>query len=65
MKIPPEQRIDALKMKEECQATVREELAGLSGEERERKAREMVEKGPFGELWKRRRQAKTHSSAGG
>lgn len=65
MKIPPEQKIDALKMKEECQAKVREELAGLSGEERIRKMRELLETGPLGGWWKSLPKAKTHSSAGG
>ncbi len=65
MKIPPEQRLDALKLKDECQAKVREKLAGLGPEERKRKAREMLEKGPMGDLWRRLRRAKTQSSAGG
>ena len=41
------------------------ERQGLSPEERRRKVREMVENGPFGELWKRRREARTRSSASG
>ena len=52
MKIPPELRVDALKLKDECQARVREELAGLEGEERDRKVRELLESGPLGEWWK-------------
>ena len=64
MTIPPEQKIDALKMKRECQAKVREELAGLSGEERIRKMRELLEAGPLGEWWKSLPKAKTCSSAG-
>ncbi len=55
MKIPPELRLDALKVKDECQARIREELAGLSPEERKRKEREMLEKGPMGDLWRRLR----------
>ncbi len=55
MRIPPEQRIDALKMKDHCQAKVREELEGLTPEEQTRKIRELVENGPFGDLWRRLR----------
>ena len=63
MKIPPEQKIDALKMKEECQAKVREELAGLSGEERIRKMRELLDASPLGEWWKSLPRAKVPSAA--
>ena len=65
MTIPPELQVDALKLKDELQAKLDEKLKGLSPEERRRKIREMVENGPFGELWKRLREAKAHSSAGG
>lgn len=65
MKIPPELRVDALKLKDECQARVREELAGLEGEERDRKVRELLESGPLGEWWKSLPRAKTSASAGG
>jgi len=63
--IPPELRVDAIKLKEECQRKMEEKLRGLTPDERIRKIREMVENGPFGELWKRRREAKAPSSAGG
>ncbi len=63
--IPPELRVDAIKLKQHCQAKSEEKLAGLSPEERRRKIRELVEAGPFGELWKRLPEAKAHSSAGG
>ena len=65
MKIPPELQVDALKLKDYCQAKVREELAGLEGEERDRKIRELLESGPLGEWWKSLPKAKTRSSAGG
>jgi hypothetical protein len=65
MKILPEQRPDALKLKEELQAKLNEKLKGLSPEEEIRKIRELVEKGPFGDLWKRLHDAKVPSSAGG
>lgn len=41
----------ALVFKEEMQARVQAELAGLSGEERLRKMREMLEAGPLAEWW--------------
>ena len=55
MTIPPELRVDALEMKDYCQAKVEEELAGLSPEERIRRIRELVENGPLGEWWKKLR----------
>ena len=61
MKIPPEQRLDAIKFKEEMQAKLEEKLAGLSPEERVRKIRELVEDGPFGDLWKKLHETKTVS----
>ncbi len=64
-RIPPHQKVDALKLKDECQARVREELAGLEGEERDRKTRELLESGPLGEWWKSLPRAKTPSAAGG
>ncbi len=63
--IPPELRVDAIKLKQHCQARSEEKLKGLPPEERRRKIREFVEAGPFGELWKRLRETETHSSAGG
>ena len=63
MNIPPEQRLDAIKFKEEMQAKLEEKLAGLSPEDRRRKIREMVETGPFAELWQRLPEAKVHSAA--
>ncbi len=65
MKIPPELQVDALKLKEELQAKLNEKLKGLSPEEEIRKIRELVENGPFGDLWKRLREARTRSAAGG
>lgn len=65
MKIAPELQVDALKLKDELQAKLDEKLKGLSPEEEIRKIRELVEAGPFGELWKRLREAKTRSSASG
>jgi hypothetical protein len=41
----------ALKFKEEMQARVQAELAGLSGEEKLSKIREMVETGPLADWW--------------
>ncbi len=64
MKIPPELQVDALKLKDELQAKLDEKLQGLSPEEEIRKLRELVENGPFGDLWKRLREAKTPSSVG-
>ncbi len=58
MKIPPEKAVDALKLKDECHARVREELAGLEPAARERRERELLENGPMGSLWKRLREAK-------
>jgi hypothetical protein len=57
--------VDALELKDECQARVREELAGLEGEERDRRVRELLESGPLGEWWKSLHKAKTPSAAGG
>jgi hypothetical protein len=64
-RIPPHQKVDAINLKDECQAKVREELAGLEGEERDRKIRELLESGPLGEWWKSLPKAKTPSAAGG
>ena len=53
LKPEPIEGFDALKFKDEMQTRVREELAGLTGEERHRKMREMLEAGPLGEWWKK------------
>ena len=45
----------ALEFKDEMQARVQAELAGLSGEEKLRKIQEMVESGPFAEWWEKAR----------
>ena len=55
IKPEPIEGFDALKFKEEMQACVQAELAGLSREEKLRKIREMAETGPLGEWWKRMR----------
>ena len=60
--IPPEQRLDAIKFKEEMQAKLEEKLAGLSPEDRTRKIRELAETGPLGEWWKSLPRAKTPST---
>lgn len=65
MKIPPELRVDALKMKDYCQAKVEKELAGLSPEERIRKIRDLVDNGPFGEWWKKLRSRDAREASGG
>lgn len=48
----------ALEFKDEMQALVQAELAGLTGEERLRKIREMVETGPLAEWWKKMQASK-------
>ena len=53
LKPEPIEGFDAIRFKDEMQARVREELAGLTGEERRRKMREMLEAGPLGEWWKK------------
>ena len=60
--IPPELRVDAIQLKDYCQAKVREELAGLTGEERDRKIKELVENGPLGDWWKSLPRAKAPSA---
>ena len=64
MKVPPDQRLDAPKLEEYCQAKAHKELAGSEGEERDRKIRELLESGPLGKWWKSVPKAKTHWSAG-
>jgi hypothetical protein len=49
----PIEGFHALEFKDEMQARVQAELAGLSGEEKLRKIQEMVETGPFAEWWHR------------
>ncbi len=44
--------LDALKIKEDAQRKLQEELAGLSDEERIRKIRRMAEEGTLGDWWK-------------
>lgn len=51
IKPEPIEGFDALKFKDEMQACVQAELAGLTGEERLRKMREMLEAGPLAEWW--------------
>jgi hypothetical protein len=53
MKVPPELRVDALKLKDELQAKLDEKLRGLPPEEELRKMREIVEEGPLGDFWRR------------
>lgn len=55
MSIPRELQVDALELKDELQAKLAEKLKGLSPEEEILKLRELVENGPFGELWKKLR----------
>ncbi len=62
MTIPPELRVDALKLKDYCQAKLEEKLAGLSPEDRIRRIRELAETGPLGEWWKSLPRAKTPST---
>ena len=52
IKPEPIEGFDAIKFKDEMQARVQAELAGLTGEERLRKMREMLETGPLAEWWK-------------
>lgn len=47
----------ALEFKEQAQARVQAELAGLSGEEKVRKINELVEAGPLGDWWRKMRAA--------
>lgn len=47
----------ALEFKEQAQARVQAELAGLSGEEKLRKINEMVETGPLGDWYRSMRAA--------
>ena len=63
-KIPPELRVDAIELKDHCQAKLEEKLKGLPPEERLRKIRELAETGPLGEWWKSLRKVKTRSPAG-
>lgn len=49
----PIEGFDALKFKDEMQAKVQAELAGLTGEKRLRKMREMLESGPLSDWWQK------------
>ncbi len=62
MTIPPELRVDALKLKDELQARLDEKLQGLLPEEEIRKIRELAETGPLGEWWKSLPRARTPST---
>ena len=55
MKPEPIEDFDAIKFKDEMQARVQAELAGLTGEERLRKMQELLESGPLGEWLKKMR----------
>jgi hypothetical protein len=51
----PIEGFDAIKFKDEMQERVQAELEGLTGEERLRKMREMLESGPLAEWWAKMR----------
>jgi len=53
MKVKPISGFDALKFKDEAQARVQAELAGLPAEERIHRIHQDVEKGPLGDWWRR------------
>ena len=63
VKPEPIEGFHALKFKEEMQLRVQAALSGLSGEQKFRKIREMVENGPFAEWWKRMQEAQAAKSA--
>jgi hypothetical protein len=58
MKIEPIPGFSALKFKAEVQEEIQAELAGLTPEQRIRKIRQDIEKGPLGDWWKQLRAAK-------
>jgi hypothetical protein len=53
----------AVEFKNEMQAILQAKLAGLSGAEKLRKIREIVENGPFADWWKRMQEAQAANRA--
>ena len=63
MEVQPIPGFDALRFKEEAQARVQAELAGLSPEETVRRIRELAEEGPLDGWWQRICQAADDASS--
>jgi hypothetical protein len=65
LKIEPIPGFSALRMKEELQQRVQEQLAGLSPEERLRALQAMVQEGPWAEKWEQMRPPQCGSDESG